>query len=123
MGKSTKDKDSNRTNRTLLNKKEFLVQYKNSGCNVAVTCDAVKIGRQTYYDWLKTDQEFKQDCEDVYQGIKDNAESKLQDLINKLNVVAVIYFLKTKCRDRGYDEKHQIELTKPFKGIDLVDID
>ena len=122
MAKNTQNTNSNRTNRTLLNKKEFLIQYKESGCNVAVTCDCIKIGRQTYYDWLNKDKKFKQDCLDVEKGLKDNAESKLQDLINKHNPVAIIFYLKTKCKSRGYDETHKIQIDKPFDRIELEGI-
>ena len=38
------------------------------------------------------------------------------------NVAAIIFRLKTKCKDRGYIEKQELELVRPFNRINLEDI-
>ena len=119
MAKNTQNKESNVTDVTLSDKKaKFLKAFKDSNCYVAESCRRIKISRQTFYRWKK-DKEFAQSCEDIEEGLIDNAESKLQELINDKVPVAVFFYLKTKGKKRGYDETHQIEITKPFDRIEL----
>ena len=121
MTKSTLNKETKVADVTLSDKKEkFLKVFKNSDCNVAETCRKINISRQTYYRWQE-DEDFKQNCLDVQESLIDNAESKLQELINSKNPVAIIFYLKTKGKSRGYDEKQYIEINKPFEeiGFDL----
>ena len=119
MAKNTQNKESNVTDVTLSDKKgKFLKAFKDSNCYVAESCRRIKISRQTFYRWKK-DKEFAQSCEDIEEGLIDNAESKLQELINDKVPVAVLVYLKTKGKKRGYDETHQIEITKPFDRIEL----
>ena len=122
MAKSTQNKDTDVTDVTLSDKKrKFIKSFKNSSCNIAETCRKINISRQTYYRWLK-DEEFKQECLDAEESLIDNAEDQLQKLINNRNPVAILFYLKTKGKKRGYDEKQTIELTKPFDRIELEGI-
>ena len=43
-------------------------------------------------------------------------------IIKDGNVAAIIFRLKTKCKDRGYIEKQELELVRPFNRINLEDI-
>ncbi len=122
MAKNTQNKEDKVTPVTLSDKKEkFLKAYKSSDCNVAKSCRAIKISRQTYYRW-KEDQQFKDACYEIEEGLIDNAESRLQELINKGNPVAIFFYLKTKGRSRGYDERQTIDINKPFDKIELEGI-
>ena len=123
MAKNTQNKDSDSTISTLSDKKEKFLQILelNSG-NVSVSCKKSNIGRQTYYQWKEADQEFADACVDVKEGLLDFAESQLQGLIKESNVIATIFFLKTKGKKRGYDETHKIQIDKPFDRIELEGI-
>ena len=118
MAKNTQNKEKHGTDGTqcpLSDKKEkFIKAFADSDCNVAECCRRIKIGRRTFYNWKKKDDEFAQSCEDIEEGLIDNAESKLQELINDKNQAAIFFFLKTKGKKRGYDETHQIEINKPY---------
>ena len=89
--------------------------------HISKACVAANIHRRTYYLWIDKDEKFKEACNDVNEGLVDLAESKLFENINKNDNACIIFFLKTKGRKRGYDERHQIEITKPFEeiGFDL----
>jgi len=77
------------------------------GC-VAEACRATCISRSTFYDYCKEDPAFKQAVEDIDEETLDFAEKKLRDHIAKDNVVANIFFLKTKAKRRGYVERQEI---------------
>ena len=122
MPKNTQDIDTDVTNVTLSDKKGFLDIFKNKDAHISNSCIAAKISRQTYYRWLE-DEEFSQSIDDVKEGLKDDTEDYLLKACKDGNITAIIFRCKTLCKDRGYDETHLIEINKPFKGIDLEDID
>ena len=122
MAKKTQNIDSDGTNGTISDKKRFLEIFEKKDAHISKACKASKVGRQTYYNWLE-DEEFSQSIEDVKEGLKDDTEDYLLKACKDGNITAIIFRCKTLCKDRGYDETHLIEINKPFKGIDLEDID
>jgi len=124
MAKNTQNTKKNLTNLTLSDKKRnFLKAFENKEFNISEACKAIKVSRQTYYDWLEDDN-FSNAVKDLKESDMDFTESQLRKLIKEGNVVATIFKLKTKGKDRGYDEKHQVDLfAKPFERINLEDID
>ena len=121
MAKKTQNIDSDGTNGTISDKKRFLEIFEKKDAHISKACKASNVGRQTYYNWLK-DEEFKKAGDDVKEGLKDDTEDYLLKACKDGNVAAIIFRCKTVCKDRGYDEKHQIELTKPFDRIELEGI-
>ena len=67
-----------------------------------------KVGRSTFYDWLKVDPEFKKEVEECESMALDMAESQLYRQIESGNTVATIFYLKTKGKKRGYVERQEI---------------
>ena len=117
----------NRQNIQKNTKKEiFLQAFKSNLGHITMSCEAANIHRQTYYNWVEKDNSFKEQCDNVEAGLIDLAENKLLEKIkddkSPHQMTAIIFFLKTKGKSRGYDEKHQIELTKPFDRIELEGI-
>lgn len=96
------------TNSTDIKKAAFLEAFQNKSANITEACRGARIDRTTYYYWCKSDESFKQRVEDIQEGLLDLAENKLQDAINKNNLTAIIFFLKTKGRSRGYIERQEI---------------
>ena len=70
---------------------------------------AAGISRQTYYNWMRDDLEFKQSVEDVIEESIDFVESSLMERIKEGDTTATIFYLKTKGKSRGYVEKTQNE--------------
>ncbi len=61
--------------------------------------------------------------DDAKAKLVDLAEGKLYKRINDEDMTAIIFFLKTQAKDRGYIEKHEVEAT--VKGdivINLLDL-
>jgi len=77
----------------------------NSLGNITLACRAVGISRRTYYNWCKEDKEFEKDCEEVEEKNLDFAESQLLKHIKADNITALIFYLKTKGKKRGYVER------------------
>ena len=125
MAKPKKDKKESvqSVQNTDKKKKDFLVSLKKNNGNISVACIAANIGRQTYYDWIEKDNGFKQDCENVQEALIDLAECKLIENIEGNENTAIIFYLKTKGKKRGYIEKQEIDTNiRPIKDIDFEGI-
>lgn len=89
-------------------KEQFIKAIENSGGYVSLIADRVGCHIDTVYQWKARD-------EDVATAIKrekikqvDFAEGKLQSLIKKENPTAIIFYLKTQGKDRGYVERQEV---------------
>lgn len=60
--------------------------------------------RTTFYNWCESDPEFAAAYEQILEAQKDHVESKLIDRINNNDTTAIIFYSKTKMKDRGYQE-------------------
>jgi len=78
---------------------------------VTKAVEMVGIDRQTHYNWLKDDADYKAKVEALDDVVLDFAESKLHQSINNGSDTATIFFLKTKGKKRGYIEKQEITNT------------
>lgn len=97
---------------------------------VSTACEKVGISRKTHYQWLKEDKEYRENVEDISEASIDFAESKLFERINGVLIAgngqtddereencyrvppsdtALIFYLKTKGKKRGYVERTEIE--------------
>jgi len=86
-------------------KSNFITLLMESAFNVSYACRQVGIHRRTYERWRQTDKEFERACHEIQEGIYDEAEIYLQKKIREGDTRAIIFFLKTKCKDRGYTER------------------
>lgn len=101
--------------RTTATQKIFLAAYKASFGNISAACEKANIGRGTYYRWMKTNPKFAEQVEDQNEKLIDYAESKLLKQIMDSNITAIIFFLKTKGKKRGYIETVENDVTvNPF---------
>jgi transposase-like protein len=91
---------------------------KNVG-NVAGACRAMNINRRTYYNWMEKHEDFKVVVEDITEALIDDAESQLQKLIGDGNVVAILFYLKTRAKSRGYIERSETDITSKGDKIKI----
>lgn len=75
---------------------------------VTTACQIVGISRQTHYDWLENDPEYKKAVDALQDVALDFAESKLFKNIEKSKEASIFFFLKTKGKKRGYIERQEI---------------
>jgi hypothetical protein len=75
---------------------------------VSAIAKVLKISRTSFYAYLKDMPRAQQALEDVREGRHDFVESKLMELINDGNITAIIFYLKTQAKDRGYIERQEL---------------
>lgn len=86
-------------------KAKFLEAFSAAAGIVLTACEAVNISRSTFYRWMKTDGEFAERVEEISEEQIDFVEGKLLRQIKEGDTTAIIFYLKTKGKKRGYSEK------------------
>lgn len=64
----------------------------------------------TVHDYINSFDVCKQAVHDARETMLDNAENKLAEQIDSGNITAIIFYLKTIGKHRGYIERHDIGL-------------
>lgn len=84
-----------------------------------LTVAARRLGcsRQTVYNYMEKHEAIREAYNDANESNIDFVENKLMMAINNDNTTAIIFFLKTKGKDRGYVERREIASLE--KSIDL----
>lgn len=107
------------------NKKEILEALEKYNGIVSTACNNIGLARSTFYSWLNSDEEFKKAVDELQDVAIDFVESKLMEKINGVAVrsmvrgeevvydqppsdTAIIFYLKTKGKKRGYVERQEI---------------
>ena len=70
--------------------------------NMTLAAEQLGISRRTLYYWVDSDEELEDIRQEAIETRLDIAEEKLQQLIEQDNLIALIFYLKTKGRSRGY---------------------
>ncbi len=92
-------------------KKRAMLEALEKSLGVVTTAARVAdVSRETHYRWLKEDAEYKEAVRLIGEQAIDFAESYLHALIKDKNPAAVIFFLKTKGKARGYVERQEIQV-------------
>ena len=135
---STIKKENSKTQNKQLSFQRLLVS---SALNISRACELANISRSTYYLWKKNDETFSSLIDDLFESDIDNSESQLRLLINGAttttietkqvidrdgifqtltntktthhppDTASVIFHLKTKGRDRNWNEKQSDDKT------------
>ena len=111
-------------NRVDIHKRKLLKALKESKGIVVLACQKVKLSRTIYYNYINTDPEFAEQVNDIHEEAVDFVESKLFEKINGVTLdkegltydlppsdAAIIFFLKTRGKHRGYVDKTEITNT------------
>lgn len=107
--------------RDKITNKRILRVLAQNFCNVSKAAQKLKINRRTLQRWIEDDEDLKNDFHDMLEGDKDEAESELRKWIyEEKSITALLFYLKTKCRDRGYVERKE---EVKFKEQPLFNID
>jgi hypothetical protein len=99
------------------NEKKAILSALEESCGVISTaCKSIGMPRSTFYNWVNADPEFKAAVEELQEYTLDVVESELHKQIKKGDTTAIIFYLKTKGKKRGYIEKQEVDLRTP-EGI------
>jgi hypothetical protein len=118
-------------------KKDAMLQALTTSLgNVTEAAAAVGMSRETHYDWLKNDAEYNAAVASLKNVALDFAESQLKKLMEGAerqalthdgeivtikdapNTSAIIFYLKTQGKQRGYIERQ--ELSTEIKSINIT---
>ncbi|MBO4234076.1 hypothetical protein FO675_07140 [Riemerella anatipestifer] len=98
------------TEEKILHNKELLLScLKDTLGIVNSACIKAGIARDTYYRWYRADKEFRRRADDITETQIDVAEASLLRKIKDGDTTSIIFYLKTRGKDRGYMEKQIIE--------------
>ncbi len=92
--------------------KQFLAAIAESKGFVSTIADSMGCAFTTVYQWQKKNKVIKDAIEDERIRELDFAEGQLHTLMVEKNVAAVIFYLKTQGKARGYIEKTEIDYTQ-----------
>jgi hypothetical protein len=137
LGSKTEPNSEEQTPQKLTLKKDAMLQALTTSLgNVTEAAAAVGMSRETHYDWLKNDAEYAAAVASLKNVALDFAESQLKKLMEGAerqalthdgdvvtikdapNTSAVIFYLKTQGKQRGYIERQ--ELSTEIKSINIT---
>jgi len=83
---------------------------------VTAACRTVGIERKTHYLWLEQDPDYAASVAAIQEQALDYVEQQLFKLVQNMETAAIIFYLKTKGKGRGYIERVQTQEVKatPF---------
>lgn len=105
---------------TDIHKKAMIEALEKSLGIVTTACKQVGISRQTHYEWLREDENYKAAVEGIADIALDFAESKLHKSIDGGSDTAIIFYLKTKGKRRGYVERQEVEHSGSGVALNII---
>jgi hypothetical protein len=75
---------------------------------VSLAAKTLGVSRQSFYNYMKKYPTVQQRLDDIRDERTDWVEGKLLEQIRNDNLTAIIFYLKTQAKDRGYSERHEI---------------
>tara|TARA_R100001443_G_scaffold1056_1_gene4151 strand:+ start:21880 stop:22227 length:348 start_codon:yes stop_codon:yes gene_type:complete len=108
-----------------MNKKEKLLKaLEETQGLIAHACKkAGNISRSTYYRYLKEDPEFAKKVQEIQEAQIDYVEGQLIKNIANGRETSIIFYLKSKAKERGYTEKSNLDITSGGKSITDIKIE
>lgn len=85
----------------------MLEQIKKYGGNISAISRAFQKSRQTIYTKIK-EYKLDQELDNAREEMLDNVESALYKKAIKGDTTAMIFILKTRGKNRGYTQRHEI---------------
>jgi len=92
-------------------KKAMIEAMKSQLGVVSAACKKANVSRDTHYRWMKESPKYKQAIEESELVLKDFGENALFKLMKAGNPQAIIFFNKTRNKDRGYVEKKELDIS------------
>lgn len=100
----------------------FLYALVNCNFNVSRACKKANINLKTFDRWCVQNPDFAQLVGEIHIMKKDFFEDKLVELVGEKDTSAVIFANKTFNRDRGYNDRVEIDLKGGITQTHLIDI-
>ena len=88
---------------------EVINAIKDAEGNLSEAARLLSCSRQTIHNYINKYATVKAAYEEVNEATIDFVEGKLMSEIKKGNITAIIFYLKTKAKSRGYVERQEIQ--------------
>jgi len=136
LGSKTEPNSEEQPQKLTIKKDAMIQALTTSLGNVTEAAEKIGIRRETHYDWLKNDPEYSAAVASLKNVALDFAESQLKKLMEGAerqalthdgeivtikdapNTSAIIFYLKTQGKQRGYIERS--ELSTEIKSINIT---
>ena len=79
----------------------------------------IKVARTSHYEWLEKDEDYQLAVDNAAEKTLDLVEKALINQIKNGSVTATTFFLKTKGRVRGYNERQEVDITSGDEPIQI----
>ena len=89
-------------------KKKVLQALEKLDGHISQACKGAGISRSIFYLWKDQDKEFADAVEEIVEASIDLVEGKLMEKIKDGDTTCIIFFLKTRGKDRGYVERQEV---------------
>jgi transposase-like protein len=89
-------------------KEKILESLEKSLGIVSAACKEVGVARETYYRWLKEDEDFRLKVEEIHEMQGDFVEHQLLKKIKEGSEKAIMFYLKYRGKNRGYVNRSEI---------------
>lgn len=94
-------------------RQKVLKAIKDSGGVKLLICQRLGCDRGTFDRYLENDPAIRKAYDDECEEIGDVVESKIITGIKEGNTALMIFYAKTKLKNRGYVERQEVENTQP----------
>jgi hypothetical protein len=101
-------------------KKLMLSMLRKTYGIVSESARKAKCDRTQHYEWLKNDPDYAAKVAEINESFLDFGETQLVKNMKKGSDAAVIFFLKTKAKSRGYVEK--IDFGLPLDNMNEITV-
>lgn len=92
-----------------IKKRKMLKALEQTKGLVLTACKKAKVSRSRHYVWYKEDEDYKAKVDAINELMVEGVESKLAGLIDEGNTAAIIFYLKSKAKDKGYGNQVQVD--------------
>ena len=103
-------------NRTKINKDRLLKALESSLGVVTTALKATDLSRTNFYKWLKEDEEFAKEVEEIESIQQDFIKSKYYECVKDKVPAVVIHAAKTRL---GWNETNRLDITSGNKAINM----
>jgi len=93
---------------TEMNKKKLIEAMERSLGIVTAACNEAGVSRNTYYEYYKTDEEFRKAIDDINEIQGDFVENQLLKKIKEGSERSILFYMKYKGKKRGYTDSLDI---------------
>ena len=90
---------------------------------VTIAAKEIGIARQTHYTWMQTDPDYAAAVKEIDNVVLDFAEHSLHKNIAAQKEASIIFYLKTKGRERGYREVLDANIKRDYANMSDEEID